>query len=229
MSGGCLSRANYLWEDIIYLETLQYKLDWVIVTLGDSLSPLEGKIGQCSPATASYWKTVDFWPDKQFSFGWGLAVRMGLILTRLSPRNVLSCSTSYCLFSNTWRWILKRRTHAKMSMCSSVSMLNVRIDLEVFWSESVFKKKKKKTTPRDVNYTPPLSNDISFQQTEDCVGIVWAPSLPRPPIVNVPHTQNKYHGIHYFGMTWLSLFFLLKKLSLPYKWETYVEFFLSYR
>ena len=66
---GCLSRANYLWEDIIYLETLQYKLDWVIVTLGDSLSPLEGKIGQCSPATASYWKTVDFWPDKQFSFG----------------------------------------------------------------------------------------------------------------------------------------------------------------
>lgn len=90
-------------------------------------------------------------------------------------------------------------------------------------------KKKKKTTPRDVNYTPPLSNDISFQQTEDCVGIVWAPSLPRPPIVNVPHTQNKYHGIHYFGMTWLSLFSLLKKLSLPYKWETYVEFFLSYR
>lgn len=34
VSGGCLSGANYLWEDIIYLETLQYKLDWVIVTLG---------------------------------------------------------------------------------------------------------------------------------------------------------------------------------------------------
>lgn len=147
VSGGCLSRANYLWEDIIYLETLQCKLDWVIVTLGDSLSPLEGKICQCSPATTSYWKTVDFWPDKRFSFGWGLAVRMGLILTRLSPRNVLSCSTSYCLFSNTWRWILKRRTHAKMSMCSSVSMLNVRIDLKVFWNESVFKKKKKTQHP----------------------------------------------------------------------------------
>ena len=108
----------------------------------DCLSPLEGKICQHSPPTTSYWKIVDFWPDKQSSFEWGLAVRMGIILTCLSPKNVLSWSRSYCLFSNTWRWILKKRTYAKMSMCSSVSNLNVRIDLKVFWNESVLKEKK---------------------------------------------------------------------------------------
>ena len=106
---------------------------------GDSLSPSECKICQCSPPATFYWKIVDFWPDKQFSFEWGLAVRMGIILTCLSSKNVLSCFRSYCLFSNTWRWILKKRRHAKMSMCSSVSMLNVRIDLKVFWNESVLK------------------------------------------------------------------------------------------
>lgn len=107
---------------------------WSHCYSGDHLSPLEDL-----PVLPSY---NFLWEDSRLLAWWVVSHWMRRCCL-MHPSTSVPEKFSFCLALGHivfWRRILNKKVHAKMGMCSNISMLTVRVDLKVFWNKSVFKK-----------------------------------------------------------------------------------------
>lgn len=170
--GGCLSRANYLCKDIIYLESLRWKLDGVTVTLWTGCLPWKVS----SARVPSYNFPQDEGPRGPDGQCHSWEPLLSLMSLPSSTVFSLSRSRSSCLFSSYLDAKFEEQLYAKIGICASISVLNTRTDLKVFWDKSVLFFFEKKETPRLLItqlrflWGSPVQWPVSFRQTEDFVG-----------------------------------------------------------
>ena len=155
--GGCLSRANYLCKDIIYLESLRWKLDGVTVTLWTGCLPWKVS----SARVPSYNFPQDEGPRGPDGQCHSWEPLLSLMSLPSSTVFSLSRSRSSCLFSSYLDAKFEEQLYAKIGICASISVLNTRTDLKVFWDKSVLFFFWKKGNTETVNHSAPFSLGLS--------------------------------------------------------------------